>query len=155
MAGLFSISDASAMFEHLKSKWVSFYCNPTEEGLIDTLFPMYHLREWIYQGRKNEYAGKSDKELSCNEALDKRLWLLPEYGIVRSLCNHSKHYKTDPTKNTQHVTAELKGARAGLMKCNDSLGISHFTVDGQEIRDIFIAVYRVYYEYFETNGEKS
>ena len=45
MAGLFSIGDPEAMFDHLKNKWVNFYKSPTEEGVIDTLFPMYHLRE--------------------------------------------------------------------------------------------------------------
>ncbi len=39
MAGLFNTGDATAMFRHLQIKWVSFYSNPTEEGLIDTLFP--------------------------------------------------------------------------------------------------------------------
>lgn len=54
MSGLFSKGDAAAMFNHLKNKWVDFYEHQTEEALIDTLFPMYHLREWIYQGRQSD-----------------------------------------------------------------------------------------------------
>lgn len=149
MAGLFSTGDAGAMFEHLKSKWVTFYEHPTEEGLIDTLFPMFHLREWIYQGKKKFYEGKNSSELSREEALDKKLWELPEYQVIKSLCNHSKHFRCNPDKNMIHVTVEVKGARAGLTKCGDSLGESYFLVDDRDIRDIFIEVYRTYYEYFE------
>lgn len=148
MAGLFSTGDAGAMFEHLKNKWVNFHNHPTEEGLIDTLFPMYHLREWIYQGKKSDYSGKADDELSREEALNKTLWALPEYLVIKSLCNHSKHYMCDPDKNPEHVTVEIKGARAGLMKCGDSLSESYFLVDGRDIRDILMPVYKVYYEYF-------
>lgn len=64
MAGLFSTNDARAMFEHLKIKWVNCCDDLTEKCLIDMLFPMYHHREWIYQGRKNVYNGKPNGELS-------------------------------------------------------------------------------------------
>lgn len=148
MAGLYSIGDAGAMFQHLQSKWTIFCDCPTENGLIDTLFPMYHLREWVYQGKKSEYSGKPGSELNRQEALDKALLALPEYLVVKSLCNYTKHYVCDPKKNPQHETVVIKGARAGLMKCGDSLGSSYFLVDGRDIRDIFMAVYKVYYGYF-------
>ncbi|MCK7228562.1 hypothetical protein L8P27_12030 [Enterobacter asburiae] len=147
MAGLFSVGDPEAMFEHLKNKWVNFYKSPTEEGLIDTLFPMYHLREWIYQGRQSDYEGKIG-ELSREEALDQTLWSLSGYLVIKSLCNHTKHYVCDPKKNPEHETVEIIGSPAGLMKCGDSLNSSYFLVDGRDIRDIFMEVYKVYYEYF-------
>lgn len=149
MAGLFNTGDARAMFEHLKIKWVNFYKHPSEEGLIDTLFPMYHLREWIFQGRESDYDGKSYVELSGEEVLDKTLRGLPDYKIVRSLCNHSKHYLCDPKKNPEHETVEIVGSPVGLMKCGDSLNSSYFLVDGRDVRDIFMAVYKVYYGYFD------
>lgn len=155
MAGLFSTGDAGAMFEHLKNKWVNFHDHPTEERLIDTLFPMFHLREWIYRGKKFVYKDKQDHELTREEALDKLLWVLPEYEVVKSLCNHSKHYECDPNKNTNHTTIEVKGARAGLTRCGDSLGASYFLVDGRDIREILAAVYRIYYGYFEANPIRS
>lgn len=148
MAGLFSMVDAGDMFEHLKNKWVKFYEHPTEEGLIDTLFPMYHLREWIFRGEKQDYKAKPDDELSREEVLDKTLLGLKEYQVIRSLCNHSKHYMCKSSRNSEHVTIEIKGARAGLAKSGDSLGEPYFLVDGHDIRDIFMDVYRVYYEYF-------
>jgi hypothetical protein len=43
---------------------------------------------------------------------------------------------------------EIIGSPAGLMKCGDSLKSSYFLVDGRDIRDIFMEVYKVYYEYF-------
>ncbi|QLR44755.1 hypothetical protein HV346_19725 [Enterobacter sp. RHBSTW-00994] len=148
MAGLFNKCDAGAMFEHLKSKWVNFYKHPTEEGLIDTLFPMYHLREWIFQGKKIDYDGKPCGKLSREEALDKALQELPDYLVVRSLCNHTKHYSCDPKRNREHKTVEIIDSPVGLMKCGDSLNSSYFLVDGRDVRDIFMAVYRVYYGYF-------
>lgn len=148
MAGLFNTGDATAMFRHLQIKWVSFYSNPTEEGLIDTLFPMNHLREWIV---REEY---SDEQVSAQaKILDEQLWAMEEYKIVNSLCNHTKHYKPNLKKNPPYVTTELKGARAGLMKCGDPLDVSHFMVDGREVRDIFIEVYRIYYAFFEPADE--
>jgi len=155
MAGLFSTGDAGAMFNHLKNKWVAFYDQPSEERLIDTLFPMYHLREWIYQSKQSDCKGMPNGEQSRNETLDKALWALPEYLVIKSLCNHTKHYSCDPKKNTEHVTIEIKGSPVNLMKCGDSLNSSYFLVDGRDIRDIFMAVYRVYYEYFDFDDEKS
>lgn len=149
MSGLFGMGEAKDMFVHLQKKWGNFYENPTEEGLIDTLFPMYHLREWIYQGKIADHRTKNNAELTLEEKIDKHLLALAEYQIVRSLCNHSKHYKTGPS-NKEHETVEIKGPRAGLMRCGDSLGMSHFIVDGRDIRDIFVVVYRAYYEYFES-----
>ncbi|HCN7965995.1 TPA: hypothetical protein N6380_000534 [Escherichia coli] len=151
MAGLFDIGSAEAMFEHLKNKWINFNENPSEESLIDTLFPLYHLREWIYQGSCKNYKGKPDDELSREEAFDKRLWNLPEYLIIKSLCNHTKHYKCDPDKNPEHSMTKVRGAIVGLMRCNDSLDQLYFLVDGRDIRDIFNEVYRAYYEFF--NGD--
>ncbi|MCS6068161.1 hypothetical protein LNO81_21805 [Klebsiella variicola subsp. variicola] len=78
---------------------------------------------------------------------------MEEYKIVNSLCNHTKHYKPNLKKNLPYVTTELKGARAGLMKCGDPLDVSHFMVDGREVRDIFIEVYRIYYAFFEPADE--
>ena len=115
----------------------------------EALFPMYHLREWIYQGKIADHRTKNNAELTPEEKIDKHLLALAEYQIVRSLCNHSKHYKTGPS-NKEHETVEIKGPRAGLMRCGDSLGMSHFIVDGRDIRDIFVVVYRAYYEYFES-----
>ena len=148
MAGLFSKGDATAMFDHLKNKWVEFYKNPTEEGLIDTLFPMYHLREWIYRGSKNGRARKSGG-VSRAELLNKRLWEQPEYLVVKSLCNHTKHYSCDPEKNPEHKTIEIVGSPAGLIKCGDALNSSYFLVDGRDVRDIFMVIYRIYLDYFE------
>ena len=39
------------------------------------------------------------------------------------------------------------------MKCGDPLDVTHFMVDGREIRDIFIEVYRIYYAFFESADE--
>ena len=151
MPGLFDMGSAEAMFEHLKNKWVNFNENPSEESLIDTLFPMYHLREWIYRGGCRDGKDKTGDKRRRIRDFNKRLWDLPEYLIIKSLCNHTKHYKCDPDKNPEHSMTKVRGAIVGLMRCNDSLDQLYFLVDGRDIRDIFIEVYRAYYEFF--NGD--
>ena len=127
---------------------MDFYEHPTKEALIDTLFPMYHLREWIYQGRQSNYFEKTS-DLS-QEVLDKKLCELPEYLVIKSMCNHTRHYSCNPKKNPKHETVEINGSTVGLMKCGDALNSSYFLVDGRDARGIFMEVYRVYYEYFES-----
>lgn len=147
MAVIFGAGEPKGMFKHLKTKWINFNLNPTEERLFDTLYPMYHMREWIYQGNVKDYAGKYEAYLSREQILDKTLWSLPEYLALRSLCNHTKHFKPGPSK-VKH-TRVFQGANTEPLRCNDPSCCIHFTVDNRDIRDIFLAVYLIYHEYFE------
>ena len=70
---------------------------------------------------------------------------MKEYKLVASLCNNAKHF--DVTDINER-TGILEGARCGLARCGDSYGITHFLVDGIEIRDVFWPVYNVYIQYF-------
>ncbi|NPE61370.1 hypothetical protein HLB26_21305 [Dickeya dadantii] len=145
MSGLFNTLDSSNMFVHLQKKWESFYHHPSEERLIDTLLPLYHLREWICPGSSASYKNKD--ELTAEEKLHSFLYTYPPYEVVRELCNRTKHFKKQNGDINLNV---IKGARTGLMRVGDALGSTYFTVDGVDIRDIFMAVYRVYYQYFES-----
>lgn len=71
---------------------------------------------------------------------------MKEYEIIRGLCNNAKHFNATDINDRTEI---LVGARAGLMKAGDSLGITHFLVERIEIRDIFWPVYKVYFQYFD------
>ena len=72
-----------------------------------------------------------------------------QYELVLALCNHAKHfeYNKEPLDDKM---CQLHGASAGMMRSGDSFGITHYTVDGIEIRDIFWPVYKTYFDYFQT-----
>lgn len=70
---------------------------------------------------------------------------MPEYEVVRSLCNAAKHYSAETLAGRTEV---LEGFRAGLGRVGDSLGVTHCMVDGREIRDFFWPIYTVYFDYF-------
>lgn len=148
MPGIYQIDNARRLFEKLQRDWVAFYDNPSEDGLFDLLFPMYHLREWICPEGIASYRNKPDSVYSPEERLHCDLHSLPEYGVVRSLCNNAKHFSD--RRDVPLRAAQYTGLRAGYGRCGDSLGITHYVVDGVEIRDIFMVVYRVYFQYFDT-----
>ncbi|WP_166301198.1 hypothetical protein [Photorhabdus cinerea] len=106
MGGLFNTTTAEAMFEHLKKKIHIFKELQTEESLIDALFPMYHLKEWIHMGNGKNYVSKSIDKWSKEEKLDHRLWNLTEFKIIQSLCNHSKHYELTSIVSANIVSSD-------------------------------------------------
>jgi hypothetical protein len=148
MPGIYSYNSPHKLFEKLKRDFIEFFNNPSEDGLLTVLFSLYHLREWICPGKEiyKSIALKSEADRTSEERLYMNMYSMPEYKIVCSLCNHAKHFKN---KGLDGRTDALHGARAGMARAGDSLGITHFTVDGIEVRDIFCTVYKKYLEYFE------
>jgi hypothetical protein len=144
MTGLYSYT-TERLFERLVQSFTAFCESPSEEGLLEVLFPLYHLREWICPGGYDSYKYKANENLTKEEVLHSCLHNMDEYEAVRALCNNAKHYNAvDLTGRTD----TLQGLRCGFGCAGDSLGITHFTLDGREIRDIFWAVYKVYFDYF-------
>lgn len=148
MPGIYSINSPQKLFEKLARSFERFYRDPSDDGLFEVLFPLYHLREWICPGGHESYKDKPEIQRTDEERLHASLHGMHEYEIVRALCNASKHYVSDSNNSLEGRMEELKGARAGLMRVGDSLGVTHFTVDGRDVRDYFMPVYQVYYSYF-------
>ena len=71
---------------------------------------------------------------------------MPEYQILRELCNHAKHLSNPKVVGRTKV---LEGFRAGLGRAGDSLSVAHFMVDGMDIRDVLLPVYEKYRAYFK------
>jgi len=145
VTGIYTTSTPERLFERLERSFNAFCEWPSEDGIFDVIFPLYHLREWICPGGHKSYKAKPEINRTPQERLHERLYLMPEYQVVQALCNNAKHYNEG---NLENRTDVLQGARAGLMRAGDSLGVTHFMVDGREIRDYFWPVYQVYRAYF-------
>lgn len=145
MGGLYSINNSRRLFERLVVLYSTFYSNPSEEGIFDVIFPLCHLREWICPGKYESYKNKDKKDITKEEALHALLHEMPEYKTIRELCNAAKHYNANTLDNRTQI---YQGARVGLANCEDSLDVTHYVVDGRDIRDIFWPVYSVYFSYF-------
>lgn len=123
---------------------MEFNARPSVEGAFDVLFPLYHLREWICPKGK-ESVQKHDEDKSREEILYSSLHFLNEYKIIRDLCNNAKHFQI--TSDRDYMI--LDGLRAGYGRAGDAINITHYIVDGIEIRDIFMIVFNVYKSYFD------
>ena len=154
MAGFYSYT-REKFFQRLVREFGTFCSSPSEEGIMSVVFPLCHLREWLYPGFAKEVGKAIEAKPDIDRTNEERLYItltkMREYGLVLALCNHAKHfeYNKEPLDDKM---CQLHGASAGMMRSGDSLGITHFTVDGIEIRDIFWPVYRMYFDYFETRS---
>lgn len=145
MAGVFLIKSPENLYDRLNRKLVAFNAHPSDDGIFDVLFPLYHLREWICPKGK-ERIQKHDRGKSREEILYSNLHFLNEYKIIRDLCNNAKHFQI--VCDRDYTTFE--GLRAGYGCAGDALNITHYVVDGMEIRRIFAIVFNVYKSYFES-----
>lgn len=154
MTGIYSFNTPDRLFRKLQSSFSAFYKNPSEDGLWDVLFPMYHLREWIHPDSHYAYSKTPEDKLTREQRLHRDLHSMDEYALVRELCNRAKHFATN--EDIGPVVA-YQGARCGWMNCRDSLGVTHFTVNGREIRNQLALVMRAYALYFhpEETGPSS
>jgi hypothetical protein len=151
MPGIYSCDSPEKLFQKLKKDFSDFYKTPSEEWIFSIVFPMYHLRDWICPAKYEEYGNKSEAERTREEKLAVKLHGMPEYEVVRGLCTNAKHFvarEGDINKKTR----QLKGKRYGLGRYGDSFGITHYLVDGIEIRNIFWTVYIAYLDYFREIG---
>jgi len=147
MAGVYSINSPERLFLKLERSFTEFTQSPSEDGIFDVIFPLYHLREWICPGGWDSYGAKPEGARTPEERLHDHLHTMKEYQVVRALCNNAKHYADkDGLADRADV---VHGATAGLARAGDSLGVTHFTVDGRDVRDYFWPVYQVYASYFK------
>ena len=141
------------LFKRLVKEFTAFCSSPSEDGLLSVIFPLNQLREWLCPGRNEleRIKKKPSPNRTAAEQLYLRLENLDEFEYVRSLFNQAKHaeYRGKPLT---HRMGQLHGARCGMMRCGDSFGVTHFTVDGKEVRDFLWPVYKEYFDYFSRSS---
>ncbi len=135
------------MFNLMKEVIIRYYHNPSAIDFLMLVFLLNHLREQIVEGQKCEKIKNipPDKR-TAGQNLFMNLCEMPEFQIIRQLCNGSKHYKIDKQ------LCKIEGFRCGLSSCDDSLSESYFLIDGEDSREMFSSVYSKYYSYFNSNN---
>ena len=152
MSGKYSINTAQKLFEKIGRDLESFYNHPSEDGIFNVIFPLYHLREWICPGGYKSNEMKPCTEPTKEERIHDLLYNYDDYKIIRELCNNIKHWNPSKLKNSIDLkTYETQGFICGLASCGESLGTENFLVNGKSIRDVFSSVYKVYNDYFENS----
>jgi hypothetical protein len=154
MPGFFTYTP-ERFFQRLVRDFSALCSSPSEDGVISVVFPLFHLREWLCPGREGELLKHIRQTAATDRTPAECLYLalegLSEYALVKALCNHAKHfeYGKDPLDCRMN---QLQGARAGMMRAGDSIDVTHFTVDGIDIRSIFWPIYQIYFDYFERHS---
>src|ERR1044071_6828891 len=92
MSGLYTTNAPDRLFKRRVKPFSQFYEFPSEDGIFDVVFPLYHLREWICPGGYRFYKDKALEGRSREETLHALLHEMPEYQVIRDLCNNAKHF---------------------------------------------------------------
>jgi hypothetical protein len=142
-------------FQILKEDFSEFVSEPSARGLLRVVFWLCHLREWLCPGRGSavlrRIRAKPEAARSATETLYLDLENMEGFGIVRALCNHAKHFEYQNAPLDGRMS-EMHRARVGLARIGDSLGVTHFTVDGKEVRDFLWPVYKKYFDFFSPSS---
>lgn len=141
--GLFSYRTAEDLFAKVQRDWVAFYNDPDDDKLLNLLFPLYHLREWIHP-HKFAYQKRDRSTWSREEQLFDDLYNNDAYKLICGLCNNAKHYND---KIGEPTTVQV-GFLMGVNGAGDSLGHINHMIGWQPLRDAAQEVYGIYYRYF-------
>ena len=154
MPGFFTYTP-ERFFQRLVRDFSAFCSSPSEDGVMSVVFHLFHLREWLCPGREENMLKRIRQKAEADRTPAECLYLalegLNEYRQVKALCIHAKHFECKKDSFDGKMN-QLQGARAGMMRVGDGLGVTHFTVDGIEIRSILWPVYQMYFDYFERHS---
>lgn len=144
--GVYFFNSPERLFERLLRLHSAFKEMASDDLVMDLVFPLYHLREWICPGGYYSFSEKPKENYSKEEILHATLHHMAEYEVIRELCNAAKHYQVDKTIESTRV---IKGSIAGLMRAGDRLGQTYYFINGRDLRDFINPVIKVYYDYFK------
>ncbi len=144
----FGIKTDRDLFAEIQSAMVEFRNNPNDRLIFFLVFGLNHLREWIANASYEQINDKKKKGLSLTdeEMFFFEIWSLPEFEVINSLCNRSKHYSS---KRNEYNTSVVQGARSGIAKCGDSLAQMYYLIDGKDSREVLNPIIKKYADWFE------
>jgi hypothetical protein len=98
VAGALDLAEPKHLFAKLERGLAALTADRSDSfAAIDALRDAYHLREWIWHGRlegdtslQTAVMGVAGGEDTWNRWVIDRF---PEFGIIRDLCNGSKHFR--------------------------------------------------------------
>lgn len=145
--GHFDLNSPEALFKKAVSDYFEFFESPNSWVLFNVLATFNHLLEWICPEANGRPPRPSFAHGTPQQIFYYQMWNQSDFQTIRALCNNSKHFHHKPQGP---ITSVIEGARAGLSRTGDSLGQTYFIVDGTDMRDILMAVYQFYKQYFGT-----
>lgn len=146
--GLFSFREPLDLFEKVKKDWIAYDSQPSDDRLLNVLFGLSHLRDWIWPDGHNAYRLWSHPDDWPAEArIHHDLWNDKDYRLIHALCNRAKH--RDVSDAFPNQTQTQKGFVVGC-RVGDRLDIVRHEVEGiGEVRNAARNVYRIYLAYFQ------
>jgi hypothetical protein len=136
--------DVNALYEKARREVASIVSDSNDDSVLNALFALNHLRDWIYPDGHDAYSKKNQKDYTDEERLHSELYSDPNYKIVRELCNRAKHVG----EKENYSTCVREGLIAGLARAGDNLGQKNYLVDGEDLRSIMEKVLEKYDSYF-------
>jgi hypothetical protein len=108
------------------------------------LMGLNHLREWIAPGYSHLSPAASDAERFYNQ-----LFAFPEYGLIKSLCNHSKHLeaKDGPISYVQVNSIDSWPDLDSVANFDLGPPVAYFVGD-RNVEDIISSVINYYREHW-------
>jgi hypothetical protein len=150
--GHFDLDSPEALFAKVTEDYSSFFNQPNSSMLFNLIAGLYHLAEWICPERGGKEPASSFEKGTPEQQFYWTMWHREDWQLMRELCNRAKHFNA---RKVETKTDVIKGARAGLMRAGDSLGQTYFTVDGADIRDTLMSVFKEYKTFFQAKSRHS
>ena len=123
--GFFEFSDAD-LFKKCQDDLKTFRESKSTGKLIDLIFALGHLPEWILACARTGAAASSDRLESAQSFVDSVVGT-PEWKAVHAMCNRAKHFHK-PRRGTNPPAVVMEGLRCGLGRFGEPLDRRHFAV---------------------------
>lgn len=143
--GLFQLT-LSNLYRKAKHDSESFLENPNDGVMMNALFSLNHLRDWIYPAGHKAYKEKPKDQRTKEEKFHAQLYEDEDYKIIQDLCNRAKHVNW---RSASKTTEAKHGFLTGIGRTGDRLDRRNYLVDGQDLRSILESVFKLYKGYFE------
>lgn len=142
----FEISTPEDLYSLIKEAYADYSVTLSDRDMLFLVFSLNHLCEWIAGGKKYKDVCKVQKTYRTKgQKFLMEIWRVPEFKVINTLCNRSKHHLTTKKGVKTNV---IKGFVAGVSKTGDSLSSESHMVNGIDIRDIFQIVISEYEKWF-------
>lgn len=145
---MFDLNDPRDLHKIILSVYDEYMDNPTERDFIFLVLGFSHLREWICHSKHSDIVKKKNDgiPLSSEEKFFDEIYTIPEFQVVKALCNSAKHR----VSRGELPTSKIEGFRTGLGKTGDKLNQLYFLIDGKDSRDYFNKCVQKYNDWFSS-----
>lgn len=145
--GHFDLCTAEDLYKKAVHDYLHFFYQPNSWTLFNLLAAFTHLLEWICPEANGKPPRPEYAQGTYQQQFYFKQWNQDSYQKIRLLCNNSKHFQS---RKDGPITSVVEGSEVGLLQTGDSLNQTYYTVNGEDIRDILVDVYKSFKEYFET-----